>query len=385
MPKKTVKPKTKVTKVTKTKRLEKNEFAILLTIIIFLSGALIGSFYKTISGDSDFAENQKIVRSGGSTYVSVKNLTEDFLVELGNDSDFAVYNGKTWIPVEGNPIELLVLNDASCKSCSAAQEIMTLRQNITPAFLIRTVDIGSEEGKELIEKFEITSIPKFILGAGIENFKAQDGSLFIENSKELVTQKDNLYLINSAKVGFKVKKFLEPPVFADLDTEPRNGNGKIRVVEFTDFQCPYSKRLHDQNKDLIARLVAEGKIEHILKDFPLGFHKEAPAAHQAANCVLQEEGNDMYWKMQDQIFATQNQWSGKGEAAVTHLTSLAQDLGVDITECMNDEEIKAEIMADLAEGQKQGVRGTPALFIGTKIMPGAIGPAVFEAAVEEQL
>ena len=178
---------------------------------------------------------------------------------------------------------------------------------------------------------------------------------------------------------------MELPTFVDMDTEPRNGRGKVRVVEFTDFQCPYSKRLHDQNKDLIARLVAEGKIEHILKDFPLGFHQESPAAHQAANCVLKLGGDRKYWEMQDKIFVTQNEWSGKGEMALIHFTTLAKSLGEDIQECMNDESIKAEIVGDLAEGQQYGVRGTPALFIGTSIMPGAIGPDVLEASVEAQL
>ena len=357
-------------------------------LVLFLGAALLGSLFMTGSntaGDA-FSGDQKIVRSGGQTFVSVKNLDEAFLVELGGDNEFAVYDGQTWIPVAGEPIELIVLTDETCDTCNPADEIAALRQNITPAFMVREVDFRTLEGQVLVETFDIKAIPQFVLAEGASKFKSNDGTVFVDNAQDVLIARDDLYLINSARVGFKTDKYLEAPKFADLSYEPRQGNGKIQVVEFTDYQCPYCKRLHDQNKDLIQRLVAEGKITYILKDFPLSFHREAVYAHRAANCVLEESGNDAYWDMNAKIFETQQQWP-KGNAADQYFVDMASGLEVDIASCMKDEDgsLQAEIDADQAEGSEYGVTGTPALFIGAQFMPGAISPQTFEAAVNDQL
>lgn len=366
------------------------------TTLLF-AGAFLGSLYISSTTDSDtngFDSDQKIVRANGKTFVSVKNLDEDFLVELdktedqknGEASEFVVYGGKTWIPIPGSPVEVIALTDSNCAACETGQSIMALRQNVTPALLVRAVEMGSEEGKSLIAKFELKSIPQFVLADGIENLMVADKK-FVEANEAILIKKDDLYLLNAAKVGFKVGQYIEAPVFADLDSEPVQGKGgKVRVVEFTDYQCPYCKRLHDNNKEIIDKLVKEGKIEYILKDFPLGFHKEAVSAHKAANCVLREGDNDAYWKMNASIFKNTPAWSGKGAGnADKYFINLAKDFDVEIANCMTDKSLDKEISDDMAEGAKYGVSGTPALFIGKNVMPGAIDAATFEKAVEDAL
>ena len=78
-------------------------------------------------------------------------------------------------------------------------------------------------------------------------------------------------------------------------------------------------------------------------------------------------------------------WAGKGESAWGVLAGLAKNIGVDITGCNNDTAVQAEINADQAEGAKYGVSGTPALFIGSQVMPGAISAEAFAAAVNKEL
>lgn len=365
--------------------------SILTATTILFFGAFIGAVvfdFKKVSGSIDTPSS--VVRMNDQTYVAVRNLTDEFKVELEKDSEFAVYNGQTWIPVPGNPVELVVLNDSECgQKCDTTQAIGTLRQVITPALLVRNVEVDSDEGNSLISDFDIVSVPQYILGDGIEGQKSSNGTSFLEESQDLVIENDGLYLIDGAKVGFRVGKFLKAPIFADIDTEPSQGTGKLKVVEFTDYQCPYCKRLHDNNKSLIKKLIQEDKIEYIMKDFPLGFHREAMAAHVAANCAQQVGDNETYWDMHDRIFDTQSEWSGKGEGnAKLHFKTLAMELILDedvFETCQNDKSMQEEVLADQAEGSKYGVTGTPALFIGKQIMPGAIGAAAFEKAVEEEL
>ncbi len=373
------------------------------TTILF-AGAFLGSLYVDLTGSSnevnpvecpknnDFIADQKAVRTAGKTFVSVKNLDEDFLVELGktknqDEGQFVVYGGKTWIPVPGSPIEVIALTDLECKACDLQSPIASLRQNSTPALLVRTVEVDSKEGKSLVKKFDIKSIPQFILADGTEELVLPDGKKFVESAANVLIKKDALYLLDASKVGFKLGQFIEAPTFADLDSEPVQGKGgKVRVVEFTDYQCPYCKRLHDNNKEVIDKLVKAGKIEYILKDFPLAFHKEAVSAHKAANCVLREGDNEDYWNMNALIFKNSEAWNGKGpETANNYFIGLAKDLDVEIVDCMADKTLEAEIAADIEEGQKYGVSGTPALFIGNSVMPGAIDAATFEQAVENAL
>ncbi len=371
-----------------TKKCDRLHMTIFATAMV-LAGALVGSLSMDFFSGQKFDASKKIIRANGQTFVSVRNLSEEFKVELAKDNEFAVHGGKTWIPVPGNPVELVVLNEKDCgKKCDTSRQLTTLRQAVTPALLVRTVDVGGPEGKDLIAKFEIDSVPQFVLGEGIEDHKTESGKKFIEDSAEVLIIKDGEYLVDNEKAGFPVGKFLEAPKFADVDTEPKKGTGPVRVVEYTDYQCPYCKRLHDNNKELVTRLIEEGKIQYILKDFPLSFHKEAMGAHTATNCAQKIGGDEAYWIMHEKIFDTQREWSGKGPGADAHYKTLAEEMVLDgdsFAACMDDESMKEEILADQEEGQKFGVSGTPALFIGKQIMPGAIGPEAFEQAVEEEM
>jgi len=302
--------------------------------------------------------------------------------------DRFVANGQTWIPVKGEPLAIKVLTDPTCgAACDPTSSLAVLRQNISPALVTETIDVTSKEGRKLVEDFAVKSIPQYIFDTGIAKIKAADGSLFIDNLPPgFFTEKDGLYHLNNTSVGFRVGKFIEDPEFADLDTEPKKGSGPVTVVEFTDYQCPFCRRLHDQNKDLITQLIAENKITYVLKDFPLNFHADAvDYAHAVANCALKEGGQDAYWTMNSYIFDQTDQWSNKGDAGRDFLVAKVNELGFDISACLADANTKAEIGADQAEGQLYGVSGTPALFIGGQVMPGAIGPDVFAGAVEAEL
>ena len=54
----------------------------------------------------------------------------------------------------------------------------------------------------------------------------------------------------------------------------------VEIVEYSDFQCPYSRKAWKT-----LRVVADrypGKVRWVFKSFPLPFHPQAPLAHEAA-------------------------------------------------------------------------------------------------------
>ncbi len=358
--------------------------SLFLLMLLFL-GTTIGAIGNDFFEKDSFDPSQTIVRQGGKNFVAVESLTEDFLVQLGEGNSVVVADGKTWIPVEGSPIHLTVLNDATCTSgCETAQQLQTIRSQVTPALLIETVDISSEDGQKMIEDFELKTVPQFIFGEGAANFEKAGVKVFDTlKTQGIITEKDGKLLLDGAKVGFPSGKFLQDPEFDNAD-DPVVGDGPVTVIEFSDYQCPFSKRLHDQNKDLLTELVEAGRIKYVFKDFPLSFHAEAPAAHKAANCVLKEADSATYLKMKDKIFASQSEWGGKGDGAKEIFTGLASELEVDISSCIDDESIQTEITADMKEGGGYGVTGTPGLFIGKQKISGAISPDMFREAVEKE-
>ena len=144
----------------------------------------------------------------------------------------------------------------------------------------------------------------------------------------------------------------------------------VTIVEFTDFQCPYSVREYPKIKQILGEY--PDKVKFVFKHFPLGFHKKARPAHAAAELARMEGGADGFWKMHDMIMAEPK------KLEVSVLRRYAESLGLDIAkfdEVMGDEKkIDALLSADMAEGKKCKVRGTPTVFInGLKMANREIG------------
>jgi protein-disulfide isomerase len=131
-------------------------------------------------------------------------------------------------------------------------------------------------------------------------------------------------------------------------------------------------------------------VRYYYLDFPLGFHKLAFKAAEAADCAG-EQGK--FWEMHDALFA--NQKALDQESIVKY----AEGLGLDMPQfkrCLEEGKYSEEIKKDIAEGQKAGVSGTPSTLIGfvqpdgksvkaVKIVKGAQPYAAFKEAIESLL
>ncbi|HBC45355.1 TPA: hypothetical protein DCZ81_04260 [Candidatus Collierbacteria bacterium] len=75
-------------------------------------------------------------------------------------------------------------------------------------------------------------------------------------------------------------------------------NAKIKMVEFTDFECPFCERAFPTVNAIMEKY--KGKISLEYKSFPLSFHPLAQKAAEAALCAG-EQGK--FWEMHDGMFA----------------------------------------------------------------------------------
>ena len=134
----------------------------------------------------------------------------------------------------------------------------------------------------------------------------------------------------------------------------------VEIVLYSDFQCPFCQQFSQPFREVQSKGIEGVQTKVEFKNFPLSIHSNAQVAHQAA-MAAREQGK--FWEMHDLLFA--NQAAVKRE----DLMGYAKKLGINLerfTKDMDSERIKDIIKADVTEGEKLGVNGTPTFFINGK-------------------
>lgn len=158
----------------------------------------------------------------------------------------------------------------------------------------------------------------------------------------------------------------------------------IEVIEFADFECPGCGQFATITEpDVRTRLISTGQVRFRFMDFPLPMHKNTMDAHLAAACA-NDQGK--FWEMHDVIFQTQDRWNGEATSRPRGpLGDLARSVGLDMSKydaCMDAETHRAQIMANLKEGERRQVGQTPTFIIGGQLVPGAIPYDTFKKLVD---
>lgn len=192
--------------------------------------------------------------------------------------------------------------------------------------------------------------------------------------------------------GAPAAKRRGPPATATVMVKDRPAIGAtdapVTVVEFSDFQCPFCKRFIDNTyPKLKARYIDQGKVRWVFRDLPLGFHKDARKAAQAAHCAG-DQGK--YAEMRDILFSN-NRQLGKDR-----LTSYAKVAGLDIAAfdtCLGSDRHLDQVDRDSKDAARAGITGTPTFVVGKtagdsvkgRTVVGAQALAVFESAIKQYL
>ncbi len=167
-----------------------------------------------------------------------------------------------------------------------------------------------------------------------------------------------------------------------------SADAPVTMVEFTDYQCPYCRRFHEQSWPEIKRnYIDTGKVRFIVRDLPLDFHDQALPSAVAARCAG-EQGK--YWPMYEALLS-QTEPLNKDSAR-----RLAVASGVDLPtfdSCMHNPGIRRAIENDIAEAQRIGVTGTPGFVIAQRregqlegvLMLGAQPSAAFSGRIDALL
>ncbi|MDJ0847484.1 MAG: thioredoxin domain-containing protein [Myxococcota bacterium] len=156
-----------------------------------------------------------------------------------------------------------------------------------------------------------------------------------------------------------------------------SADAKIKVVEFSDFQCPFCARV-GPTLEKIAKEYPDD-VQIAFKHLPLSIHPKAPAAHAAAEAAHKQ---GRFWEMHDKIFANQRSMSPAA------YEQYAKEIGLDVGRFKKDvasTDVKKRVDGDAAEAARLGVTGTPAFFINGRYLSGAQPFESFKRIIDQEL
>jgi protein-disulfide isomerase len=141
---------------------------------------------------------------------------------------------------------------------------------------------------------------------------------------------------------------------------------KVMVVEFSDLQCPACRAAQPVVDDLLSRY--GDRVFFVYRQYPLvEVHKNAMRAAQAAEAASYQ---NKFWELHDLFFETQDDWAElSSEDFDKKILEYTEKLQIDKTQFMqkiDSQEVRDRISADMADGNKVHIRGTPTFFVNGK-------------------
>ncbi|HZZ85672.1 MAG TPA: thioredoxin domain-containing protein [Anaeromyxobacteraceae bacterium] len=167
-----------------------------------------------------------------------------------------------------------------------------------------------------------------------------------------------------------------------VDDSPVKGNpdALVTIVESSDFQCPFCKRVLPTLQQL-ERDYGD-KVRFVFKENPLSFHDKALQAAMAAEEARAQGGNEKFWAMHDKLFAMSPALDRAG------LEQAAKELGLDLDtfrRALDSGKHAGRIRRDQALVAALGANGTPSFFVNGRKLTGAQPIEAFKALVDEEL
>ena len=159
-----------------------------------------------------------------------------------------------------------------------------------------------------------------------------------------------------------------------------NNNSPITLVEYGDYECPYTGMAYPIVKELI-RDFGDDKIRFVFRNFPL--NEIHPHAQHAAEAAEASAAQNKFWQMHDYLFEHQKALDDG------HLLEYAQKVGLDDIHKFKDD-VSRHVYAPLIKeslkgGIDSGVEGTPTFFINGVRYEDSFDLRTFSETLQEYL
>jgi protein-disulfide isomerase len=324
-----------------------------VSVIILLAGLLLGSIFVDVA---QFFSKQ------GFSPRALKNV------------DIIPFEGKTWVAFSEPVVNVKVLTDSKCAECDPTEPLKWLKR-VVPTLLASKVEVDSPEGQAMLSNFKLKSIPSFIFDESVTK------SDIYAQAQAIFTKVGDGYLMDTAQVGIKTGKFLETPAVSADDSQIGPSDAKVKVILFSDFQCPYCKTFYDTYKKAVNDY--KDRVLFVFKHVPLNFHAQAMNAAMSGECA-QEQGK--FWEMSDKLYTSQADWSNT--TGTVKFKTYATQLGLNTTkfnQCLDSSKYADKIAANQAQAQDYGISGTPSFFVNDQFFGGLVSYEELKKSLDDQL
>lgn len=157
-----------------------------------------------------------------------------------------------------------------------------------------------------------------------------------------------------------------------------NPNAKARLIEFANFDCPYSYATFPGLREALQKYA--GKIYFVYKDFPLtDVNPNSLPAANAAACAG-EQGK--FWQMHDKLFINHKNLTDED------FKNYSRQIGLDTVKfnsCYDSSKYLSEIEKDFNEGVELGVTATPTFFLNGYKIQGNVPKEILFQLIEKAL
>jgi protein-disulfide isomerase len=139
-----------------------------------------------------------------------------------------------------------------------------------------------------------------------------------------------------------------------------NPDAPVKIIEYTDFECPFCKQFHGTMKTIMDTYGASGQVAWVIRNFPLEqLHPNAPKLALAAECVAEQGGSKAYFAFLDEVFRVSpiNTFFDFAK-----LDATAKVAGVDVTKfetCYKSGKYTDKINTEIQDAIASGGTGTP--------------------------
>ncbi|MFO0679666.1 MAG: thioredoxin domain-containing protein [Polyangiaceae bacterium] len=154
----------------------------------------------------------------------------------------------------------------------------------------------------------------------------------------------------------------------------------VTMIVFSDFQCPYCKRVEEQLKKV--ETTYGDKVRMVWKHEPLPFHPRAVPAAIVAEEARNQKGDKGFWAAHDKLFEIQPKLDD------ADLEGAAKDIGLDVgkvKEALKSQKYKKLIDADAELADDVQASGTPHFFINGRRLVGAQPFEKFQKIIDEEV
>jgi predicted DsbA family dithiol-disulfide isomerase/uncharacterized membrane protein len=137
--------------------------------------------------------------------------------------------------------------------------------------------------------------------------------------------------------------------------------GKINVVEFVDFQCPFCRRLHPNILELLDEYGS--RVNFVRLNMPLPHHQQARSAARAYCCADEQQKGSA---MADALIESE-------DLTPEGCEKLAAKLGLSLAEyqaCVKSTATEARIDDEIARVKNAGLAGLPTVWVDDEVVVG---------------